>query len=368
MIRLTLAGDSTAGGPAWLPVGPFGKHGPLVTRLGFGGIPIQQLPEADAVAVVRKCYDAGIRLFDTAYGYTNSEERIGKALAGVRDEVFVITKSPARDRETLRTHFETSLRRTGFERFDVFLFHNVVSHDHLSAILGGADLMGWMRRQQEAGRVGLIGISSHRAETAVDCLKTGEFAAVEFPFNYLEDQALPELLPLARETGTAFLAMKPMAGGALSSGRAAIKWLMAQPDVLAIPGMMTLQQVDEAVAAATGEPGLTPDEEAAIARDRRELSGTFCRRCGYCLPCPQGIEINTVVSSELFLNRAGWQRANEAYLKMLEHAIDNCQQCGECEARCPYYLPLSELVKATAVRVAEKVRARLGRQQADTGR
>jgi len=354
-----MAGDCCgATGPVQLHVERFGRRGPVTTKLGFGGIPIQQIPEADAVAVVRKCYDAGIRLFDTAYGYTNSEERIGKALGAVRDEVVVVTKSPARDLETLRTHFETSLKRTGFERFDVFLFHNVVSHDHLNAILGAGNLLAWMRKQQEAGRVGLIGISSHRAETAVDCLRTGEFEAVEFPLNYLEDQALPELLPLARETGTAFLAMKPLAGGALSNGRAAIKWALAQPDVFVIPGLMTLEQVDEAIAAAA-EPGLTSDEEAAIERDRKELSGTFCRRCGYCLPCPQGIEINTVVSSELFLNRAGWQRANERYLQMLEHAATHCEQCGECEARCPYNLPLTELVSATGRRMADRVRAHM---------
>jgi uncharacterized protein len=351
---LAYTGNDTAGGTR-LPVARFGANGPVLTRLGFGGIPIQQLPEADAVAVVRKCYDVGIRLFDTAYGYTNSEERIGKALAGVRDDVFVVTKSPARDLETLRTHFETSLKRTGFERFDLFLFHNVSSKAHLQAILGAADLIGWMHRQQEAGRVGMIGISSHQAETAVECLRTGEFAAVEFPFNYLEDQALPELLPLAREMGVGFLAMKPMAGGALSNGRAAIKWLMAQPDVHVIPGMMTLDQVDDAVAAVT-DPELTSGEEAAIARDRQELSGSFCRRCGYCLPCPQGIPVNTIVSSELFLNRAGWQRADDRYLQMLQKAADDCQQCGECEARCPYNLPLTQLVRETALSMATRVR------------
>lgn len=347
-------------GQTSLKVGRLGQNGPITTKLGFGGIPIQQVPEADAIAVVRKCYDLGLRLYDTAYGYTNSEERIGKALAGVRDEVVVVTKSPARDLETLRAHFETSLKRTGFERFDVFLFHNVVSHDHMNAILGAGNLLSWMRQQQEAGRVGMIGISSHRAETAVDCLRTGEFEVVEFPFNYLEDQALPELLPLARETGTGFLAMKPLAGGALSNGRAALKWALAQPDVFIIPGLMTLEQVDEAMAAA-GQPELTDDEKAAVERDRSELSGSFCRRCGYCLPCPQGIEINTVVSSELFLNRAGWQRANERYLQMLEHAASSCEQCGECEARCPYNLPLSELVKATGERMAARVRAHIGR-------
>ncbi len=353
-----MTSDNTAAGGSVLPLVRFGAHGPVVTKLGFGGIPIQQLPTDEAVAVVRACYDAGVRLFDTARGYTNSEERIGAALKGVRDEVFIVTKSPAKDLDSLRNHFETSLRNLGMDYVDLFLFHNVSNPDHLRAVLDGG-LLGWMREQQAAGKARMIGISSHNAAVAADCLRTGEFAALEFPYNYLEDQAEPELLPLCRERGYGFLAMKPLAGGALSNGRAAIKWVLRRPDVVVIPGLMSLHQVNEAIAAAA-DLDLTAEETAAIERDRKELSGSFCRRCGYCLPCPQGIPVNTIVSAELFLNRAGWHRADAKYLKMLDDAVADCLECGECEARCPYNLPLASMVKTTAARIAAKIRERAG--------
>jgi len=338
-----------------LPTVRFGPGGHIVTKLGFGGIPIQQLSADEAIAVVKACFAGGMRVFDTARGYTNSEERIGIALKDVRDEIFLITKSPAKDLATLKTHFTTSLRNLQTGHVDLFLFHNVSRPDHLAAILNDG-LLDWMREQQAAGQVRMIGISSHNADVAAQCLRTGAFAALEFPYNYLEDQAEPELLPLCRERSIGFLAMKPLAGGALSSGRAAIKWSIQQPDVVVIPGLMSLHQVDEAIAAAL-DPTLTADELAAIARDRRELSGNFCRRCGYCLPCPQGIPVNTIVSAELFLNRAGWHRADAAYLQMLDDAAANCIECGECESRCPYNLALASMVKPTATRLAAKIRA-----------
>jgi aryl-alcohol dehydrogenase-like predicted oxidoreductase len=338
-----------------LPQVRFGRSGPYVTKLGFGGIPIQQLPEGLAVRLVRAAYDAGMRFFDTAHGYTNSEERIGKALAGVTDQVFLVTKSPARDAATLEEHFTTSLKRMQVERVDLFLFHNVSRPDHQKAILEGG-LLEQMRRHQAAGRVGMIGVSSHQAKAAADCVRTGEFAALEFPYNYLEDQAEPELLPLCREHGIGFIAMKPLAGGALSSAAAAIKWLMRQPEVVAIPGLMAMAQLDEVIAAAAGSLDLTAAELAAIERDRRELRNAFCRRCGYCLPCPQGIAVNTVISAELFLNRSGWSRADQRYLDMLDKAAQDCLECGICQARCPYELPLASMVRPTAERLARRVR------------
>jgi hypothetical protein len=345
--------------PAALPLVTFGPAGTLVTKLGFGGIPIQQLPDDEAIAVVRACFAAGVRVFDTARGYTNSEGRIGIALKGLRDQVFLVTKSPAKDLATLQSHFTTSLSNLQTDYVDLFLFHNVSRPDHLRAILDDG-LLAWMRAQQAAGRTRLIGISSHNADVAAECLRTGEFAALEFPYNYLEDQAEPELLPLCRERSIGFLCMKPLAGGALSNGRAAIKWAIQQPDVVVIPGLMSLHQVNEAVQSAL-DPRLTADELAAIDRDRRELSGTFCRRCGYCLPCPQGIQVNSIVSAELFLNRTGWHRADAKYLQMLDDAVANCIECGECESRCPYNLPLASLVKQTAARVAARARAQMER-------
>lgn len=350
----------------------FGRKGPMVTKLGFGGIPIQTVSRAEAVKVVRYAYEKGIRFFDTARAYTTSEECIGEALRDVRNEVFIATKSGSRDLTVIKQDFEKSLTNLRTDRVDLFMFHNIMNEDALNKILADNGPYMYLKEEQKAGRVGLIGFSSHSADAALIAAQKGLFASVEFPFNYLEDQCLARLLPLTRDSGMGFIVMKPFAGGELSSASAALKWLYVKNVDVIIPGMMSCDQVDAAISAAKAvepllrktyalrdvldivAPPLSPGEQAAIEHDRETLSRRFCRRCQYCLPCPNGISVNGVISMEQLFNRSGWHKVGEQQIATLKKALE-CTSCGTCEARCPYELLLASLVKPTAEQLLRKI-------------
>jgi predicted aldo/keto reductase-like oxidoreductase len=352
----------------------FGRSGPLVTKLGFGGIPIQTVSEEEATRVVRHAFERGIRFFDTARAYTTSEGCIGRALEDVRDQVVLATKSGAKERDRVTRDFEQSLQNLRTGRVDLFMFHNIASPQALKRILedGAYD---HIKQQQEAGRIGLVGFSSHNVDTAIEAGRTGRFSFVEFPFNYLETQSVPGLLPLCRTLGMGFIVMKPFAGGALSDARAAMKWLLSKDVDVVIPGMMSTVQVDEIVDAAKPvepllqgaehgrgpvdliEPPLDASEWETVRNDIASLARTFCRRCQYCLPCPNGIAVNAVVSAELLFRRRGWPEPRSQSAMELRKALE-CEACGICEARCPYELPLATLVKSTAGRLLTMIEER----------
>ncbi|MDP2857262.1 MAG: aldo/keto reductase [Bacillota bacterium] len=345
----------------------FGRHGPMVTKLGFGGIPIQTVSQDEAVKIVRHAFEQGIRFFDTARGYTTSEGCVGRALEDVRDQVVIATKSGAKERDRIGQDLETSLRNLRTCRVDLFMFHGVANPEALKKILedGAYD---HIKEQQEDGRIGLVGFSSHNVDVAIEACKTGKFSFVEFPLNYLETQSVPGLLPLCRTLGMGFIVMKPFAGGALGNARAAIKWLLSKDVDVVIPGVMSTAQVDEIVAASKVvepllrsvehgrgpvdliEPPLDASERQAIQDDIATLSKKFCRRCQYCLPCPNGIPVNFVVSAELLFRRRGWPKPGSESIADLKKALE-CEACGICEARCPYELPLATLIKPTAERL-----------------
>lgn len=192
------------------------KTGLRVSPIGFGGIPIQRLSEEEAVAVVRGCLDLGVTFIDTAHGYTTSEERIGKAIAGRREGLVLATKTPARDAATAQQHIELSLQRLGVERIDIYQLHGVSSHDKLEAVLAHGGALEALQAARDRGQIGHIGFSSHSLEVAQKAIRTGLFETVQFPFNFIATEAADEPLPLAREYGMGFIAMKPMGAGCWS--------------------------------------------------------------------------------------------------------------------------------------------------------
>jgi len=316
-----------------------------VSRVGFGGIPIQRLSEQEAVAVVHGCLDLGVTFIDTAHGYTTSEERIGKAIVGRRQGLVLATKTPARDRATAQEHVELSLRRLGLERIDICQLHGVSSYDKLEVVLGPGGALEALQAARDRGQIGHIGFSSHSLEVAQEAVRTGLFETVQFPFNFIAADPADELVPLAREADMGFIAMKPMGGGILERADLAFKYLFRFPDVVPDPGIERVEEMEEIVALAEAEAGLTPAEWAAIEGIRQELGTRFCRRCNYCQPCPQGIGISGVLNY-----RSAWKRMpperslGEGWQQNMDLA-DTCQECGECEERCPYHLPIRELLK-----------------------
>jgi predicted aldo/keto reductase-like oxidoreductase len=331
-----------------------GRTGIMATRLGFGGIPIQTVTREQAVATVRYCYDKGINFYDTAQAYTVSEGIIGEALEGVRDNVFIATKSGGRDVTAVEKHLAASLEALRSDYIDIYQLHNVVGDESLAKVMAPGGVLDFLKEKKREGVVHHIGITSHRLETILKALKTDEFATIQFPFNYIENDAGRELFPLARRMDVGTLVMKPIAGGAMTHPAACIRWILAQDADVIIPGMESPHLVDANWEAARSGPP-TPEDLDKLESLARELGPVFCRRCGYCLPCPSGIPVNFIASAELFFNRSGWHKMNGGHVEGFLKGVD-CIGCAECERRCPYELPLTRLVPENSARLLKKAR------------
>ena len=321
-----------------------GRTGMNVSRIGFGGIPIQRDTEEDAIKVVRKCLELGINFLDTANGYTTSEERIGKAVNGRRKNVFIATKSTSRATDGVKEHLALSLKRLGTDYIDLYQFHNVSDAESLEKILAPGGPLEAVRQAQKEGKIKHIGITSHSRDMAIEAVKTDNFETVMFPFNFITLEAANDLIPLCRQHDVGFIAMKPFAGGQLDDPALAFKYLLQFPDVLPIPGIEKPEEIEEIVRIIEGSTEMTEAEKQKMQKMRDELGTRFCRRCNYCQPCQMNIPISSVMTSVSFYKRMPPERfftenINEAMGKAAE-----CIECGECEERCPYKLPIRDML------------------------
>jgi predicted aldo/keto reductase-like oxidoreductase len=321
-----------------------GKTGLIVSRVGFGGIPIQRLTEEEAVRVVRRCLELGITLLDTAHGYSTSEERIGKAIAGRRAELVLATKTPARDKKTALEHLELSLKRLQTDYIDLWQLHNVSTAEVYNKVMGAGGAMEAAQEALRAGKVRHVGVSSHSLDMAVKMAPTGLFETLQFPFNFVGDEAEQGLLPLCRQHDVGFIAMKPFAGGMLDDARLAIKYLLQFDGVVADPGVQSVAEIEEIAAIAEGPWGLTAEERQEMARIRGEMEPRFCHRCDYCQPCPKEVKISTAVTAQSFWKRFPPERFFSGFVKEAVDSARRCADCGECEERCPYRLPIREML------------------------
>ena len=321
-----------------------GKTGLEVSRIAFGGIPIQRLTESEAVRVVQRCIDLGVNLLDTANGYTTSEERIGKAIAGRRDQVIIATKTGARDRDGAMGHLELSLTRLGTDYIDLWQFHGVSTFEDLDHVLGPGGAMEAAQQAREAGKIRHIGITSHSLDVALKATASDRFETMQFPFNVVTSEPADELIPLARQRDVGFIAMKPMAGGMLDNAEIAIKYLLQFRDVVPDPGIETPAEIEEIVAIADSESQLSPEERRQMERTRAELGTRFCRRCEYCQPCPEGVPISLMMNLPSFHKRFPPDRFFGGWLAEGVDEARNCVDCGECEEKCPYGLSIPEVI------------------------
>jgi len=321
-----------------------GKTELMVSRLGFGGIPIQRLSEEDALDVVRKCLDLGITFVDTANAYSTSEERIGKAIIDRPVKPIIATKSTSRSREGVEEHLNLSLKRLGVESIDIYQFHGVSDSKSLEMILDPKGPMAIVEKAQQDGKIKHISITSHSMDVAKEAVKTDRFATIMFPFNFITDEAADELLPLAREHDVGFIAMKPLAGGMLDNATVAFKYLSQFPDIVPIPGIEYVHEIEEIVRILDGPLEMTEAEKQEMQRLRDELGTRFCRRCDYCQPCTEEIPISMVMNIKSFARRLPPQRVFTGGIVQVMEKAAGCTQCGECEARCPYELPIMETI------------------------
>jgi predicted aldo/keto reductase-like oxidoreductase len=328
-----------------------GKTGLQVSKIGFGGIPIQRLTEEEAVKVVQRCLDLGVTLIDTANSYTTSEERIGKALAGSgvqREQVVIATKTGARDKATAQEHLELSLRRLQTDYIDIWQFHGVSTFEAYEQVLGPGGAMEAAQEALQAGKIRHIGVTSHSTDVALKMVPSGHFETIQFPFNFITKEPADELLPLAQEHDMGFVAMKPFAGGMLEDANLAIKWLLQFESVVPDPGIQTFAEIEEIIDIVTGPWELTPEEQQEMARFRAEVGTRFCRRCGYCEPCPEGVRISLILNVRSFWKRFPVERLTTGWISESMATAQNCIECGECEEKCPYLLPIREMIVENA--------------------
>jgi predicted aldo/keto reductase-like oxidoreductase len=321
-----------------------GKTGLVVSRVGFGGIPIQRLSEDQAVRVVQGCLDLGVTFIDTANVYTTSEERIGKALIGRREQVVIATKTGARDREGAQAHIELSLQRLQTDYIDLLQFHGVSRPKAFEQVLGHGGAMEAAMDAKRAGKVRHIGASSHSLEVALQLVPSGHFETIQFPFNFVTREPADELLPLAQVHDVGFIAMKPFAGGLLGDAMLSIKYLLQFEGVVPDPGIERVEEMREIVEIVNGDWALTDAEQMEIERIRAELGTRFCRRCEYCQPCPQEIPISTVINLRSSAKRFPAELFFSGRLPRTVEKAKTCLECGECEERCPYHLPIREML------------------------
>ena len=321
-----------------------GRTGIEVNKNGFGALPIQRISKADAVYLLQKAFYSGINYFDTARAYTDSEEKLGAAFEYTREKIIISTKTAAQDAEGFWKDLETSLRTMKTDYIDIYQFHNPAFCPKPGDESGLYDAM---LKAKEEGKIRHIGITNHRIAVAKEAIESGLYETLQFPFSYLAADADLEIVKACGNADMGFIAMKALSGGLIHNSAAAYAYL-AQPEfahVSPIWGVQRESEMDEFLSYQDNPPSLDDSLKAEIEADRSELSGDFCRGCGYCMPCPAGIEINNCARISLLLRRAplaGWL-SQEWQEKMRK--IEGCLHCGQCMKKCPYGLNTPALLE-----------------------
>ena len=322
-----------------------GKTGLDVSRVGMGGIPITRPPEDEAVKVIQRALDLGINFIDTSVHYGISEERIGKAITGRRDQVIIATKGSWRDKATALKHIEWSLKHLNTDYIDLWQFHGVNTFEDYEKVLRSGGGMEGAQEALKAGKIRHIGMSSHSLKVALKAVSSDHLETIQFPFNFVSNEAANELVPLAKGHDVGFIGMKPFAGGMIRDANLAIKYLMQFDNIVPDPGIQKVEEIEEIVGIVNGSWKLTKQELQEIKDIRARVGTRFCRQCEYCLPCPQGVFIPGVLYLRLLWE--GWPPEwffSWSYVKRSVESAKNCDQCGECEEKCPYHLPIREMI------------------------
>ena len=317
-----------------------GSTGITVNKNAFGALPIQRVSDDYAVMLLRKAYDNGVRFFDTARMYTDSEHKLNLAFSHMREKVFISTKTGATTVEQFWADLEVSLGYLGY--IDIYQFHNP---SFCPKPGDGTGLYEAMLQAKAEGKIRHIGITNHRLSVAKEAIESGLYETLQFPFCYLATEADLELVKLCEEKNMGFIAMKALSGGLITNSAAAYAYLAQYENVLPIWGVQREHELDEFLSYIDNPPAMTEELAKLIEEDRKQLLGEFCRGCGYCMPCPVGIEINNCARMSLMLRRsptAGWL-SPAAQEKM--HKITDCLECGQCAAKCPYGLDTPSLLK-----------------------
>jgi len=337
-----------------------GRTGLEVYRLGFGGIPIQRVSEAEAVETVRHAVGQGLDFIDTSRAYSTGERRIGLALkqagvgaghpgdvgsGGAGRRVILASKSHAKTADAMRAHLETSLKELQTDYIDIYKAHFVANHAEYQTVISPGGALEALLKARDEGLIGHIGLTSHNLEVLDRCLDDGLFDVIMVCFSFLEPQAREKIIPKALEKNIGVLAMKPFSGGVIEDARLALKYALAEPGVLVLAGVESPDLFDENWRVFQEGAPLTEAEKEGIAELQRSYDKVFCRRCDYCQPCTEGISIQTVLGVRTLVKRLGRETLQKGPLWPAIERGRNCTECGDCMTRCPYELPIPDLIR-----------------------
>ena len=329
-----------------------GKTGLKISQLGFGGIPIQKVDAKATRKLIEVMVEKGINYIDTARGYTVSESYLGEALEEVRDQFVLATKSMSRSKEAMAKDIDISLGNLRTDYIDLYQVHNP-SMQQLEEVVAPGGALEALMEAREAGKIGHIGLTAHSLEVFEKALELPWVETIMFPYNIVERQA-EDLIHKCAEKNIGFIVMKPLAGGAIEDAELALRFIYANPDIsVVIPGMFDVKEIEQNLASCENTEPLSETEKNSIRKIREELGNNFCRRCNYCAPCTVGINIPGVFLFQGYLDRyglEGWARDRYATLSVKASA---CIECGACESRCPYNLPIREMLRDAAGKFGE---------------
>ncbi len=324
-----------------------GKTGLNISRMGFGGIPIQRIDAEGTKALMQQLVEAGVNYIDTARGYTVSEQFLGEALEGIRDKFVLATKSMARTKETMAADIDTSLNNLRTDHIELYQVHNP-NMEQLEQVIAEGGALEALLEAKAAGKIGHIGLTAHSLEVFEKALTLDWVETIMFPYNIVETQG-EELLKACAEKNIGFIDMKPLAGGAIEDAALAMRFVVANPAVdVVIPGMADPAEIEQNLAAVNDPSPLSEQELAGIDQVRAQLGTQFCRRCNYCAPCSVGIAIPNVFLMQGYLERYGLADWAQGRYDAMPVKASACIQCGACEPRCPYQLPIREMLKVAA--------------------
>ena len=319
-----------------------GKTGITVNKNGFGALPIQRISEEEAVKLLHKAYDHGINFYDTARFYTDSEKKLGKAFSDRRDSIYIASKTMAETPEKFWEDLETTLSNLKTDYLDIYQFHNPAFCPKQG---DGSGLYEAMLEAKEQGKVRHIGITNHRIAVAEEAVKCGLYETLQYPFSYLSIDRELALVEACKEANIGFLAMKGLAGGLINNSAAAYAYMLPYQHVLPLWGVQREWELDEFLSYQENEPVLEGEIKEVVEKDLKELQDDFCRGCGYCQPCPVGIEIFNCARMSLMIRRAPSQAQLTEGMQAKMKMIEKCLHCGKCSAKCPYGLDTPALLE-----------------------
>lgn len=329
-----------------------GKTGLKISEMGLGGIPVQRIDEESTKTLLHAMVDAGVNYIDTARGYTVSESYLGYALEGIRDKFILATKSMSRTKNEMAKDIDISLGNLRTDYIDLYQVHNP-SMEQLEQVIAPGGALEALLEAKASGKIGHIGLTAHSEAVAMKALEFDWVETIMFPYNIVETQG-EALIQKCKEQNVGFIVMKPLAGGALDDAALAMRFVCANPDIsVVIPGMADVQQLEQNLAAVNNSDPLSSEECAAIEKVRKEMDTQFCRRCNYCAPCTVGIPIPNIFILEGYLMRYNLQNWAKTRYKDLPAKAADCVGCGACETRCPYHLPIRQMLKRAAAEFAE---------------